>query len=78
MDIGGIRLPKLGTHPLLLHAELNPQHEEYEDETDDPAHLRERDCGAKKPGQNACVDGGPALCVDSMGFTRKALDEKSE
>ena len=29
MGIGGIRLPKLGTHPLLLRAKLGPQHEEH-------------------------------------------------
>ena len=57
MGIGGIRLPKLGTHPLLLHAELGPEHEEYLDVNDDPAHLGERNRGAKKPGQNAGVDG---------------------
>jgi hypothetical protein len=25
MGVGGIHLPKLGTHPLLLHAELGPE-----------------------------------------------------
>jgi hypothetical protein len=29
MRIGGIRLAELGTHPLFLHAELGPEHEEY-------------------------------------------------
>jgi hypothetical protein len=57
MGINRIRLPKLGTHPLLLHAEVGPEHEEYYDETDDPAHLGERNRGAKKPGQNAGVEG---------------------
>ena len=57
MGISGIRLPKLGTHPLLLRAKLSPEHDEYQDETDDPAHLGERNRGAKKPGQNAGVDG---------------------
>src|SRR5579872_805693 len=28
MGIGGIGLPKLGTHPLLFHAQLGPEHEE--------------------------------------------------
>src|ERR1700719_2581694 len=37
--IGSIRLPKLGAHPFLLHAELEPEHEEDEDENDEPAHL---------------------------------------
>ena len=39
--IGGIGLPKLGAHPLLLHAELEPEHKEDQDENDDPAHLRD-------------------------------------
>ena len=55
--IGGIRLPKLGTHPLLLHAELDPEHEEDEDENDEPAHLGDGNRHAKEPGQNAGVDG---------------------
>ena len=55
--IGGIRLPKLGAHPLLLHAELEPEHEEDEDENDEPAHLGDCNRHAKKPGQNAGVDG---------------------
>src|SRR5258707_1047752 len=46
MGIGGIRLPKLRAHPLLLHAQLDPEHEEYQDETDDSAHLGERNRGA--------------------------------
>src|SRR3984957_2561277 len=57
MGIGVIRLPKLRAHPLLLQAELGPEHDEYYDETDDPAHLGERNRGTKKPGQNAAVDG---------------------
>ena len=28
MSIGGIRLAELGTHPLFLHAELDPEREE--------------------------------------------------
>src|SRR5262249_1201165 len=55
--IGGVRLPKLGMHPLLLHAELGPEHEKYLDETDEPSPRGERDRGAKKAGQNAGVDG---------------------
>jgi hypothetical protein len=54
--IGSIRLPKLGAHPLLLHAELDPEHEEDEDENDEPAHLGDCNRHAKKPGQNAGVD----------------------
>src|SRR5215472_17437585 len=57
MGIGDIRLPKLGAHPLLLSPKLGPEHDEYQDETDEPAHLGERNRGAKKPGQNAGVDG---------------------
>ena len=57
MGIGGICLSKFGTHPLLLPAELGPEHEEHQDETDDPAHLGERNRGTEKPGQNAGVDG---------------------
>src|SRR5215467_8084921 len=57
MAIGGIRLSKLGAHPLLLLAELGPEHDDYQDETNDPAHLGERNCGAEKSGQNASVDG---------------------
>ena len=54
--IGSIRLPKLGAHPFLLHAELDPEHEEDEDENDEPAHLGDCNRHAKKPGQNAGVD----------------------
>jgi hypothetical protein len=54
--IGSIRLPKLGAPPLLLHAELDPEHEEDEDENDEPAHLGNCNRDAKKPGQNAGVD----------------------
>jgi hypothetical protein len=57
MGIGGIRLPKLGTHPLLFHTKLGPEHDEYQDEADDSAHLGEGNRGAEKPGQNASVDG---------------------
>src|SRR5579863_2209500 len=55
--IGGIRLPKLRAHPLLLHAELEPEREEDEDDNDEPAHLRDCNRHAKEPGQNAGVDG---------------------
>src|SRR5215472_10713553 len=56
MGIGGIRLPKLGAHPLLLLAELGPEHDEYYGEADDPTHLRERNRGPKKSRQNAGID----------------------
>jgi hypothetical protein len=56
-DIGGIRLSKLRAHPLLLHAELCPEHEEDEDDNDEPAHLGDGDREAQKSGQNASVDG---------------------
>jgi hypothetical protein len=38
MSIAVIRLAKLGTHPLFLHAELNPEREEDENENDEPTH----------------------------------------
>ena len=57
MCIGGVCLPKLGAHPLPLHAELDPEYEEDEDENDKSPHLGEGDRGAKQPGQNAGVDG---------------------
>ena len=42
---------------MLLFAELEPEHDEEKDESDTSAHLGERNRGAKKPGQNAGVDG---------------------
>ena len=48
MDILGIRLSKLRAHPLLLLAELSPEHEEEEDEDDKPAHLGEGDREAEE------------------------------
>src|SRR5579872_4311664 len=54
--IGSIRLPKLGAHPLLLHAELEPERKEDEAESDESAHLGDCNCHAKKPGQDAGVD----------------------
>jgi len=57
MSIGSIRLARLGTHPLFLHAELDPEREEEENENDEPAHLGEGNRGAKEPGQNSGVDG---------------------
>src|SRR5580700_2050830 len=56
MSIGGIRLARLGTHPLFLHAELDPERDEEENESDQPAHLGEGNRAAKEPGQNAGVD----------------------
>ena len=57
MSIGGIRLAELGTHPLFLHAELDPEREEEENENDEPAHLGDGNRHAKETGQNAGVDG---------------------
>ena len=51
MGIGGVGLPKLGAHPLLFHAELEPEHDEDKDENDKSAHLGEGDRGAKEPSQ---------------------------
>jgi hypothetical protein len=56
-SIGGIRFAELATHPLFLHAELDPEREEDENENDEPAHLGDRNRHAKKPCQNAGVDG---------------------
>ena len=67
MGIGAVGLTKLGAHPLLLDAELNPEYEENEAETDKSAHLREGDCGAKEPGQKAGVDGVPDHRIGSGG-----------
>jgi hypothetical protein len=68
--IGSIRLPKLGAHPFLLHAELEPEHKEDEDENDEPAHLGNCKRHAKKPGQNAGVDWvthhGIGTCGDQL------------
>jgi hypothetical protein len=57
MSIGGIYFSELGAHPLFLHAELDPEREEEENESDQPAPLGEGNRGAKEPGQNAGVDG---------------------
>ena len=57
MSISGIRLAELGTHPLFLHAELDPEREEDENENDEPAHLGDGNRHAKETGQNAGVDG---------------------
>ena len=57
MSIGGIHFSELGAHPLFLHAELDPEHEEYENENDEPAHLGDGYRHAKESGQNAGVDG---------------------
>jgi len=56
-SIGGIRLAELGTHPLFLHAELDPEREEDENENDEHAHLGDGNRHAKETGQNAGVDG---------------------
>src|SRR5580704_7801789 len=73
MGIGSIRLPKLRTHPLLLYAELGPEPEEQQDETDNPAHLGKRNRGAKKPGQNAGVDGVTDQAIGAGGNQLVAL-----
>jgi hypothetical protein len=58
MSIGGVRLAELGAHPLFLHADLDPErNEEDENENDEPAHLGDCNRHAKEPGQNAGVDG---------------------
>jgi hypothetical protein len=57
MGIGGIRVAELGTHPLFLHAELDPEHEKDENEGDEPAHLGDGNRHAKETGQTASVDG---------------------
>jgi hypothetical protein len=69
----GICLPKLGAHPLLLHAELDRVHEEDEDESDKSAHLGEGDRGAKEPDQNAGVDGVTDHCIGPRGDQLVAL-----
>jgi len=56
-SIGGICLAVLGTHRLFLHAKLDPEREEDENENDEPAHLGDGNRHAKETGQNAGVDG---------------------
>ena len=73
MGIDGVCFPKLGAHPLLLHAELEPEHEEDKDESDKSAHLGEGDRGAKEPGQNAGVDGVTDDCIGPGGDQLVAL-----
>jgi hypothetical protein len=46
----GIRFAELATHPLFLHAELDPEREEDENENDEPARLGDRNRHAKKAG----------------------------
>src|SRR5271155_5562828 len=57
MSIGSIRLAELGTHPLFLQAELGPEREEDEEESDEAAHLGGGNRHAKEAGENAGVDG---------------------
>ena len=52
-----MRLAELGTHPTVLHAELDPEHEEDENENDEPPYLGDGNRHAKETGQNAGVDG---------------------
>src|SRR6516164_8091456 len=67
MGIGGVGFPKLGAHPLLLLAELEPEHDEENDESHKSAHLGERDRRAKEPSQHAGVDGVTDHCVGPGG-----------
>ena len=73
MGIGGVGFPKLGAHPLLLLAELEPEHDEENDESHKSAHLGERDRRAKEPGQHAGVDGVTDHCVGPGGDQFVAL-----
>src|SRR5215475_11780530 len=73
MGIDGVCFPKLRAHPLLLHAELEPKHEEDKNERDKSAHLGESDRGSKEPGQNAGVDGVTDHCIGPGGDQLVAL-----
>src|SRR5271170_43716 len=72
-SIGGIRLAELGTHPLFLHAELDPEGEEDENENDEPAHLGDGNRHAKETGQNAGVDGVTDYGIGTGGDQLVAL-----
>ena len=62
MGIGGVCFPKLGAHPLLFHAELEPEHDEDKDENDKSAHLGEGDRDQEGEGaQDARGDGFQTL-----------------
>jgi hypothetical protein len=73
MSVGRVFFPKLGAHPLLLHAELEPKHEEEKDESDKSAHLGEGDRCTKNPGQNAGVNGVTDHCIGPGGDQLMAL-----
>src|SRR3984957_11074569 len=73
MSIGGIRLAELGTHPLLLHAELDPEREEEKNENDEPAHLGHGNRHAKETGQNAGVNGVTDHGIGTSGDQLVAL-----
>jgi hypothetical protein len=73
MSIGDIRLAELGTHPLLLPAELDPEREEEESENDEPAHLGDGNRHAKETGQNAGVDGVAGHPIGTGGDQLVAL-----
>jgi hypothetical protein len=47
-SIGDIRFAELGTHPLFLHAELDPERQEDENENEEPAHLGDGNRHAKE------------------------------
>src|SRR5271170_4815068 len=72
-SIGGVRLAELGTHPLFLHAELDPEHEKDENEGDEPAHLGDGNRHAKETGQNAGVDGVTDYGIGTGGDQLVAL-----
>jgi hypothetical protein len=72
MSVGGIYFSELGAHPLVLHAELDPEHEEYENENDEPAHLGHGNRHAKESGQNAGVDGVTDQLVALLNGDRAA------
>ncbi|SPE26333.1 hypothetical protein SBA5_540091 [Candidatus Sulfotelmatomonas gaucii] len=73
MSIAVIRVAELGTHPLFLHAELDPERDKEENENDKPAHLGEGNRGAKEPGQNAGVDGMTDHGIGTAGDQLMAL-----
>src|ERR1700732_1555165 len=68
-----MRLAELGTHPLFLDAELDPEREEEENENDKPAHLGEGNRGAKEPGQSAGIDGVTDHGIGTSGDQLVAL-----
>src|SRR5579872_2851616 len=57
LSVSVIGFAEVGTHPLFLHAELDPQHEEDEREDDEAAHLGDRNRHAEETRENSGVDG---------------------